>query len=622
MNIKFKKLVLNNFFSFQSATLDLDKNGYILVSGVNNNKEDLAISNGSGKSSIWEAIVWSLTGETVRGTRNVKNNFSEQGCKVEITFELDGDLYRVIRTKDDPELGTNLKIFVNGQDKSGKGIRDSEKLLLEYLPDLSASLLGSVIILGQGLPQRFTNNSPSGRKDILEKLSKSDFMIADIKEKLSDLKTTTSTNLRKSEDLVLELESKKSVYSIQLQDKVKQLELLNSEPVVDFINELTDIDINISFKQSELTLAESNVKKSEEKLQESRVRYSTLDSELKSKQLDIATKYDRNELVKERYAIGSRISFLEENINTAKAVKDICPTCGQKLPNIHKIDTTDLEKELANLKVEDSRLLSAMELSKENENKEIISLQESYKELKNSIIEEGMNCKDTYNNYVAIRDNLNKEISDLQSSKAKLIYQRDNYLSNIDSIKSDIKSLESVIEELIEKILYNNIEKEKLSERLDIITKMITLATRDFRGFLLSEVIEFIDKKAKEYSQDIFETSKLDFRLSGNNIDITYCDKYYENLSGGEKQKVDLIVQFSLRDMLTQFLNFSSNILVLDEIFDNLDNTGCQKVLDLISNKLTDIQAIYMITHHTDIDIPYDERLIVVKDERGVSKIQ
>ena len=110
-------------------------------------------------------------------------------------------------------------------------------------------------------------------------------------------------------------------------------------------------------------------------------------------------------------------------------------------------------------------------------------------------------------------------------------------------------------------------------------------------------------------------------KYSGNNIDISYCDKQYESLSGGEKQKVDIIIQFSIRDMLSKFLNFSSNILVLDEIFDNLDNIGCQKVLDLISNKLIDVSSIFIITHHSDIEIPNDDEIVVIKDESGISKV-
>ena len=111
-------------------------------------------------------------------------------------------------------------------------------------------------------------------------------------------------------------------------------------------------------------------------------------------------------------------------------------------------------------------------------------------------------------------------------------------------------------------------------------------------------------------------------KLDGNNIFIGYCNKAYEVLSGGEKQKVDLIVQFAIRDMMSQFLNFTSNIIVLDEIFDNLDYIGCQRVLDLISNKLNDLDSIFIITHHeNELDIPVDKTITIIKDINGVSKL-
>ena len=84
---------------------------------------------------------------------------------------------------------------------------------------------------------------------------------------------------------------------------------------------------------------------------------------------------------------------------------------------------------------------------------------------------------------------------------------------------------------------------------------MMTLVKRDFRGFLLSNIIDFIDSKAKEYSSIIFNTNELDFKLEGNNIDISFCNKMLESLSGGEKQKVNLIIQFAIRDMMSNNFN-------------------------------------------------------------------
>ena len=196
MNICFQKVTLHNFLSFGDAEVDLNDSSYTLVSGINNCKLDLAKSNGSGKSSLWESIIWVLTGDTIRGTKDVVNRYGKDGTYVELTFKIDKNDYKIIRYKDYSNIGTNLKLYINNEDKSGKGIRDTEKLLEQYLPDINSSLLGSVIILGQGLPQRFTNNTPSGRKEVLEKLSKSDFMIEDIKSKLSNRKQYLNDELR------------------------------------------------------------------------------------------------------------------------------------------------------------------------------------------------------------------------------------------------------------------------------------------------------------------------------------------------------------------------------------------------------------------------------------------
>ena len=154
---------------------------------------------------------------------------------------------------------------------------------------------------------------------------------------------------------------------------------------------------------------------------------------------------------------------------------------------------------------------------------------------------------------------------------------KSTFESNKKKIEDTIKSINDTLISIDNKILYINKESETLNSHILAVDKMNTLVKRDFRGFLLTHVIDFINIKAKEYCSYVFETDEIEFKLDGNSIDISYCGKDYENLSGGEKQKVDLIIQFSIRDMLCQYLNFSSNILVLDEITDNLDSKGSEK---------------------------------------------
>jgi len=74
--------------------------------------------------------------------------------------------------------------------------------------------------------------------------------------------------------------------------------------------------------------------------------------------------------------------------------------------------------------------------------------------------------------------------------------------------------------------------------------------------------------------------------------------------------------------MLCKYLNFSSNILVLDEIVDNLDSIGCQKVMELISSRLNDVDSIYIISHHADIPMPIDYELNIIKDKDGISSVR
>ena len=201
MKIKFKNIEINNFLSIGQATIKLDNLGFTSIIGINNNPVDNATSNGSGKSSIINAIAWTLVGETTSGiTTNVVNMFSDGGCKCVLDFDIDNHSYKIIRTREDKELGTNLFLYVDEENKSGKGLKETQAILSQILPDVTIEFLSSVILLSQGLPYKFTNNTPSGRKNLLEKLSKSDYMINDLTNRVSLRITSLNLEKRKIED--------------------------------------------------------------------------------------------------------------------------------------------------------------------------------------------------------------------------------------------------------------------------------------------------------------------------------------------------------------------------------------------------------------------------------------
>ena len=621
MIINFKRIKFSNFFSFKYADIDLTNRGYTIVKGVNNNPIDNSQSNGSGKSSIWEAISYALTGTTIRGVKDVVNNKGDDGAIVELEFDIDNDHYRVCRYKDTKEFKTDLKIYINDEDKSGKGIRDSEKLLAQYIPDLNAQLIGSVIVLGQGLPQRFTNNTPSGRKEILEKLSKSDFMIEDLKNRINDRKQVLAKKLRDVEDTILTKKTRQE--SIKDQVEATKNRLNSMGDTVELDNKISDL--KTSLEVTSVNLGNDKVKLDNlfTDLNNERSQYSTISDRKSAEVNDVESKYkqeieDQNELISTHKL---KISSIKNEINRIESIKDVCPTCGQKIPNVHKPDATNLKEDLTKEQEALEVLTEKLDNVKTKKTLEIDAVSKKYDSLKEESYNRGNELRKSYDDLKRIIDDKQRLFDNDKNQLAKLESTRLSY----DTLKNDliktIDSLEQSARAIDEELLYNYNIKSDIEARQAVVNKMFTLATRDFRGLLLSNVINFIDQKAKEYSLEVFGTDKLDFKLDGNNIDIMYDGKQIESLSGGEAKKVDIIIQFAIRDMLCKFLGFSCNILVADELFDACDRLGCQKIIDLISNKLCDIESVFIVTHHSDLNLPEDSIITVEKDENGISRI-
>lgn len=626
MHIVFKNIKIKNFMSIGYGEVDLDDQGYVSINGINNNKDDNTKSNGSGKSAIIESIVFCLTGETIRGTKDIVNRYANDGARVELTMEIDGTDYRIIRTKDDSELKTNLKLYVDNKDVSGKGIRDTQKILEEYLPDLTSSLIGSVIVLGQGLPQRFTNNAPSGRKEVLEKLSKSDFMIEDIKDKLSKRKTELNEELRKVEDIILSSTSKKEILDNQLVKLKNDKALLSCEAGVDYDAEIKKYEKQLDELEANQVDTYNYSQQLKQKLDDKLKEYQNWVAQVNNNYIYEATKIDEQYNIKglesQKIEYENKVKYKEDEIRKLESIKDICPTCGQHLPEVHKVDITPYKVELTNLKEMFEKHSEEFNIISETIEKAKKAIMDKFDKDTEEIKKEGQELRETYNSVCKDNEDYLKEIANIKLTLDKIKLNKQNYENKKDTIDKDIIDTENQVRQKEEEIQYNNNEKENIENHLSVVSKMTTFATRDFRGILLEEIINYIDAVAKEYCQEMNGTTKIDFRLNGNDIDILYCDKDYENLSGGEKQKIDLIVQFSIRDMLCKFMDFSSNIICLDEIFDNLDYTGCQNVINMLTNKLNDIDSIFIITHHQELEIPYDKQIFVIKNDNGVSVIK
>lgn len=619
--INFKKVILHNFGSYQQAEVDLQDKGFCLVVGKNNYVADNSISNGTGKSTIWSAISYTICGELPNGVHsNLKNiNISEdQECYTSVEFSINENDYKITRWISPKSA---LEIIKNKENISGKTFRESEKKLAEVLPNLTPELISSTIILSQGMPNKLSSFSPSGRKELLEKLTKSNFMIEEIKQKVTERLDTLSKKLRSFEDSLLlnknQLNLNKNQY-IALNEDLKKLSELNYDEQLKILGsqkleletKINEIQKNIEFKETTAQqLSKNTISLLEEK---SKVANQEQAAYNEAFQKAITLKSE----------ITSNIKQLENEIFRLKSIKDTCPTCGQKIPGVIKPDTSKQETELVKIKSQLVDINSKIEKYNNNHITYTKQINESFdtdinkaKTEESSIKNEIYQLKYTLNNYINSQNTLLSNITRYQVEKDNLTQKITNLKNNIEKLDYSIHQQENLI-----KITLDN--KLDIEAHLAVVKKIDTLIKRDFRGYLLENIIKYLDKKVKDFSKIVFNTDQLSIYIDGNNLNISFCGKQFDNLSGGEKQKVDLILQFAIRDLLNKYFNINSNIIVLDEITDFLDKQGTNSIMKLLEKELNTIESVFIISHHQDeFNLPIDSEINIIKGTDGISRI-
>lgn len=620
MNIVFKKVLLHNFGSYQHAEIILQNKGFCKVSGQNKCKKDNAASNGAGKSFIWSAICFALTGSTIQGLRtNLRNiNSSDESSYVELVFQVDRDTYEVTRHI---APKSDLTIIKNGDDLSGKGIKESAKKLEELLPNLTKELIASTIIIGQGMPHKFSSFSPSGRKELLEKLTKSDFMLSDVKDRVEARRTTLMAQLRSYEDQKLVLATNYDSLVAELQRLQAEQEYLMK---VNYDAEL----FALTEAQVELQTAEKTIL---EKIGQTTAAYEGANAQLVEK-LSEKAKLQEAELTSytEAYnaansqvlGVQAELQGVDKEITRLKAVTDICPTCKQKLPGKVKPDTSALETRRVELTETLANSRQRLNAVNETHNKYVGELEATWQKQTSELQHQVATYKQQNAEYARQLATISKKLADQSALISRKTNERDTLQQRLADIAARLDQLNQTLQENLQKSKDTDAKIVDVSARLSIIAKMDSLIRRDFRGFLLTNIIDYLDKKAKDYSEVVFNTRELSIYLNNNDLDIAYSGKLLDSLSGGERTRVDLILQLAIRDLMYNYFGYTSNILVLDEVTDFLDAQACEAIFSLMNTMLVGIESVFIVSHHSEeLKLPIDTELKVIKNENGVSAV-
>ena len=567
--ILFKTIRWKNFLS--------TGNQFTEVSLLQNTTNLIIGSNGAGKSTILDALTFSLFGKAFRKINKpqLPNSVNEKDCVVEVEFEISSVNWKIIR-------GLKPAIFEiwrdgNKLDQSAAAL-DQQKWLEQNVLKMNYKSFTQIVILGSSTFVPFMQLSASNRRDVIEDL-------LDIRI-FSSMNNLIKEKIRQIKDDIKVLELKKE----SLSDKVKMQK--------NFIEELEERGKqNIEEKETkigQLLVEENNHMGANEELER----------DLQQLNQDLEKHSGATEKLRKLGQLKGKISNKVSTITKEHKFfteNTVCPTCTQPIEETFRIN-----------KIDDAQ----------NKAKE---LQSGFKELEEAIKEEEERERQF--------NSLAKEISKLTNDISK-----NN--TRISGCQRQIRDLESEVQNLTDQLANRNTEHEKLEtfkENLkttydELVSKKDTINYYDFSYSLLkdggvkSKIIKkylpLINQQVNRYLQmmDFFINFTLDEEFSETVQSPIHEDFSYASFSEGEKMRIDLALLFTWREVARMKNSVNTNLLIMDEVFDSsLDGFGTEEFIKIIKYVIKDAN-VFIISHKTGLEDRF-ESVMRFEKIKGFSRI-
>ena len=542
--VRWKNLLsTGNYFT----EIKLDSNANTLVVG----------ENGSGKSTMLDALCFGLFGKAFRNVNKPQliNSINGKDCVVEIELDCNNKSYKIIRG-----IKPNVfEIYQNGdllnQDAA---IRDYQEYLEKFILKMNYKSFTQIVILGSASFVPFMQLSASDRRNIIEDLLDIQIfstMNSLVKDKLSTNKDATGT---KKYDIDLT----KQKYDLE-KKHVDELKQNNDDKVKEYESEILNSNQTIQALHAEIANASGQVE-----LYSTDVALQT-ETEVKVKKLGKLESQIESNLSK----FQKDISFFQHN--------DDCPTCRQSIATefkegqIQSLQTKTTQCEVG-LKDLEAKLLD--EQAKLNK---IADTQKTIQKLQIQIATKNTSIVEV-NKYIV---KIEKEILALKVTKGSTQLQESQLLE----LASQLTQLESDLKLLIEEKTYYEAATSLLRDT-GIKTKII------------KQYLPIINKLVNKYlsSLDFFVNFNLDESFK-ETIKSRHRDDFsYHNFSEGEKQRIDMALMLTWRAVAKLKNSSNTNLLILDETFDSsLDTTGTEELMKILH--MLEGVNLFVISHKGDI---------------------
>ena len=567
--ILFEKIRWKNFLSTgnQFTEVELNKNSTTLIVG----------NNGAGKSTILDALCFVLFGKAFRKINKPQliNTTNEKDCLVEIELKI-GSTDWMIRRGIKPNI---FEIYRNGSvlDQSSSAI-DQQKYLEQSILKMNYKSFTQIVILGSSNFVPFMQLSASSRREVIEDLLDIKIfssMNVIIKEKIRSLKEEIRTLELKKESVKDKVEMQKNFIE-ELQNLSNANVNANKEKITDLDKEISDyLEENSSMEDPlrALIREQDEIIGYAEKLK----KFGQLKGKISQKVSTITKEH----------------KFFTENT--------VCPTCTQSIEEEFRLN----------------RIKDAQDKAKE--------LQSGYKELEEAIKEE---------------EERERQFNNLSEEIRKLTNGISQNNIKINGLRRQIRNLEKEIQTITENLANRNSEHEKLEQFKsdlksvydDLSGKKDLIQYHDFSYSLLkdsgvkSKIIKkylpLINQQVNRYLQmlDFYINFTLDEEFNETVQSPIHEDFSYSSFSEGEKQRIDLALLFTWREVAKFKNSTNTNLLILDEVFDSsLDGFGTEDFLKIIRYVIKDAN-VFIISHKVGMEDRF-ESVLKFEKVKGFSRM-
>ena len=568
--IIFKKIRWKNFLSTGNVFSEVD---------LRTSKTNLIIgSNGAGKSTILDALTFSLFGKPFRKINKpmLVNSINEKNCLTEIEFSIGKKEYKLVRGVK-PNV---FEIYCNGE------LWNQESSLVEQQKNFENNVLKmnyksftQIVVLGSSTFVPFMRMPLAQRREIIEDIldiqvfSTMNILLRDkVRENNEDIKTIDYEIHLLTEKIDLQKK-----YMLELEKKTKE-EITRKE------NKIAELLGDENTQHQEIARLTSEVEKHSKEME----AVSTSTSKLKKLNTFLIKVQGKLKTCKKEH------EFFEKN--------HVCPTCTQELSE----EFRDEKLESGKTKVDEmlvgyNDILSAIGEEEVKFNK-FTELSSQVMSINNSISQSNFQIT-----------SLRKTISDIESEIKELEG------SNPDK-KAEFVKLEGLVRN---KKQLGGTLAENRKDRDTLLVASQLLKDNGIKTRIIKTYLPAMNQLINQYIQSM--DFYVNFTLNENFEEIIksrYRDVFsYDSFSEGEKSRIDIALLLTLRSIAKLKNSVDTNLLILDEIFDSsLDQQGGMDLSWILRN-FDDNSNIYVISHRENLDGKF-ERTITAEKEKNFSVIR